>query len=208
LNARLLVIGFGPFPGVPDNPSAEIARRVAKSPRWRRLGIEAEALVIPTAYSAIESVLAPALRARRDAVLMIGLAGKAKHIRVERRATNRASVLAPDAAGRRGSRLVLTSGPAHRASRVSAGAVLAGLRRAGLRARLSQDAGRYLCNACYFSALAEPLPVLFLHIPKAPRRKPRRVLRRRARSPWQDRLAAAFVDVGINLAAEARRRGR
>ena len=31
---RLLVTGFGPFPGVMRNPSAEIARRVAASARW------------------------------------------------------------------------------------------------------------------------------------------------------------------------------
>ena len=63
MRPRLLVTGFGRFPGVSVNPSAEVARRVAASPRWRRLGIEAEALVMPTAYAAIEAVLAPALDA-------------------------------------------------------------------------------------------------------------------------------------------------
>ena len=205
MKPRLLVTGFGPFPGVADNPSAAIARRVAGSPRWRRLGIETHALVLPTAYSAIEGILAPALKGGYDGVLMIGVAGKAKRIRVERRAANRASVLMPDASGRRGTRLTLTPGSLHRRSRVAAAPVLARLRQAGLGAEISQDAGRYLCNACYFSVLSEPLPVLFLHVPKAPRRKPRRARGRGFRASWPERVAAAFVNIGIELVATARR---
>jgi pyroglutamyl-peptidase len=208
LKPRLLVTGFGPFPGVADNPSAAIARRVAGSPRWRRLGIETHALVLPTVYSAVEGILAPALKGGYDAILMIGVAGRARRIRVERRAANRASLLTPDASGRRGTRLTLTQGPAHRASRVATAPVLARLRRAGLDAQASQDAGRYLCNACYFSVLNEPVPVLFLHIPKAPRRKSRRARGHAFRASWPDRVAAAFVDIGSELVATARRRRR
>jgi pyroglutamyl-peptidase len=142
LKPRLLVTGFGRFPGVSVNPSAEVARRVAASPRWRRLGIEAEALVMPTAYAAIEAVLAPALAGGFDAVLMIGVAGRARHVRVERRAANRASLLSPDVERRRRTAPALAPGPSHRASRAGATAALARLRRAGLPCRLSQDAGR------------------------------------------------------------------
>jgi pyroglutamyl-peptidase len=103
--------------------------------------------------------------------------------------------------------------------------------RHGLPCRASQDAGRYLCNASYFAALAGPVPVLFLHIPKPPGRRPagktvERTRRRtagrsgkgpakprparsrpvRARAGWHERLAAAFADVGIDLLAAARRR--
>ena len=167
MKPRLLVTGFGRFPGISVNPSAEIARRVAASPRWRRLGIEAEALVMPTAYAAIDAVLAPALAGGFDAVLMIGVAGRARHVRVERRAANRASLLSPDVERRRRTAPALAPGASHRISRAGATAALARLRRAGIPCRLSQDAGRYLCNASYFAALAAPMPVLFLHIPAA-----------------------------------------
>jgi pyroglutamyl-peptidase len=205
LKTRLLVTGFGPFPGSAVNPSAEVARRVADSPRWRLVGAEAQAMVLPTAYSSIEGVLVPALRkGGYDAVLMIGIAGRARRIRVERRAANRASTLSPDASGRRGARLGLGPGPAHRIAAASPGRALRHLRRHGLPGGVSQDAGRYLCNACYFSALAEPLPALFLHIPKAPRRKRRKPARRKPRTNWHDRLAAAFVEVAIDLLARSR----
>ncbi|MDF3063734.1 MAG: peptidase pyroglutamyl peptidase [Microvirga sp.] len=208
LRPRLLVTGFGPFPGSSVNPSGDIARRVAASPRWRLIGAEAQAMVLPTAYSSIQDVLAPALRRDRyDAVLMIGVASRAKRVRVERRAANRASILSPDASGRRSARLSIDAGaPAYRMAAASPARVLPQLRRRGLPCATSQDAGRYLCNACYFSALSEPVPVLFLHIPKAPRRKPGRTGARRAwRADWRERLASAFVAVGIDLLALARR---
>jgi pyroglutamyl-peptidase len=207
LQTRLLVTGFGPFPGIPANPSGEIARRVAGSPRWRLVGAQAQALVLPTAYSSVEDVLAPALRQGGfDAVLMIGVAGRAKRIRVERRAANRASILSPDASGKRGARLALGPGPEYRPAAASPARALRHLRRHGLPSGVSQDAGRYLCNACYFFALAEPVPALFLHIPKPPRRKPReKATRRKPRTNWQDRLAAAFVELAIDLLAGSRR---
>jgi pyroglutamyl-peptidase len=214
---RLLVTGFGPFPGVAVNPSAEIARRVAASPRWRRLGVEARALVLPTAYSSIEQVLAPALREGHDAVLMIGVASRARRIRIERRAANRASILAPDASGKRGAGLTFGTGEAFRLAAPSVRPLLHWLRRHRLACAVSQDAGRYLCNASYYAALAESAPVLFLHIPKPPRKRP---LRKpspeksrhhsrpspKAHANWHDRLAAAFVEIGIDLVAQARRR--
>lgn len=214
MEQRLLVTGFGPFPGMAENPSAAIARRVAASPRWRRLGVEAEALVLPTAYAALEGMLAPALRAGFDAVLMIGVAGRARTVRVERRADNRASILLPDAGGRRRTAFAFVPGEGSRRSTVAAGRVLHRLRRHSVPCASSQDAGRYLCNASYFAALAEPAPVVFLHIPKPPpRRPPRRPpgrpprrSRRRSRASWPERLAAGFVEVAIDLLAEARRR--
>src|SRR5215211_4251955 len=93
---RLLVTGFGPFPRMPYNPSAALARRVAALSRWRVLGVEADALVLPTTYAALDKVLDPVLETRAfNALLMIGVASRAKKIRVERRAVNRVSVLCP-----------------------------------------------------------------------------------------------------------------
>ena len=197
---RLLVIGFGPFPRVPRNPSATAARRVAASPRWRILGIVADALVLPTTYAALDTVLDPALDARRfSALLMIGVAGRAKKIRVERRAVNRASILFPDAAGRTPARLTMAQAPASRRVRMAPGPLHATLRRRGLACADSQDAGRYLCNAAYMRALAAPVPVLFIHIPKPPRAMRPIASRRQRRVSWQDRLTAGLADVALDL---------
>jgi pyroglutamyl-peptidase len=80
------------------------------------------------------------------------------------------------------------------------------LRRRALPCAISQNAGRYLCNAAYFKALAVDRPVLFLHIPKPPRLSRRAAADSpRRRSAWSDAIANGFVDVAIALLRQARR---
>lgn len=185
---------------MPANPSAEIARRVAASPRWRRLDVSSTCLVLPTTYAALGEDLDPALsRENADAVLMIGVAGRSRRVRIERRAENRVSILLSDAAGRRPSRLTLGDGPAGRALAVSPIRLQAILRRHGVSCEVSRNAGKYLCNAAYYQALGAPVPVLFLHIPKAASRGRRGAVKHRL--SFEQRLEAAFVEVAARLLA-------
>ena len=92
----LLVTGFGPFPHVRVNPTAALARAVAD--RLARAGMDARALVLETSYSGG----LPALRRHLDetrprAVLMLGLAARARFVRVELFARGRSSRLHADA---------------------------------------------------------------------------------------------------------------
>ena len=202
---RLLVTGFGPFPGIPRNPSAEIARRVAASPRWRTLNVAARCLILPTTYAALDERLGPALdHEAPDAVLMIGVAGRSRRVRIERRALNRASPLLPDAVGQYPGGLTLGKGPMTRGMvprglGTSPAQLRATLRRHAVPCGISRDAGRYLCNAAYYRALAAPFPVLFVHIPKPPAARRRSLVNRKARLSWDDKLAAALVDVAVQL---------
>jgi pyroglutamyl-peptidase len=189
------------------NPSAELARRVAASPRWRRLGIAAQPLILPTTYAALADVLGPVLADETaDAVLMIGVAGRSKQVRIERRALNRTSILLPDAASRRAAALTLGGGPRARQLRASPVRLRAVLRRHAVPCRISQDVGRYLCNAAYFQALASPFPVLFIHIPKQrPATRPGGSGGLSRRPPRTGALAAALVDVGVALTLRSER---
>jgi pyroglutamyl-peptidase len=127
-------------------------------------------------------------------------------VRVEVRALNRASRLFPDASGRVARHLALEAGGRPERRCREAGRVLAGLRRSGLGAVRSQDAGRYLCNAAYFRALREDIPVVFLHIPPAPdpNRPGRRDLRRRRSA--LDGLAEAVAAAAVLLMRRDTRR--
>lgn len=177
---------------MPRNPSARAARAVAASPRWRVLGIEVRLRILTTAYAAILAELQPALAERPSAVLMIGVAGRSRRIRVERRATARRSTLFPDLAGETAGRPAARTPPRWTAAHAQAARLV--FMRHGLPARLSRDAGRYLCNAAYFHALGSPAPALFIHIPKrseTPRRGPRRI----GRMSDAARLDAALVEV-------------
>lgn len=198
MSGHLLITGFGPFPKVSVNPSETVARRLAAHPRLRRLpGGPPHLLVLRTAYDAIEASLVPALGQGPAAVLMFGVASRAKRVRVETRALNRASRLFPDASGRVAVRFTLeANGPASRAS-IAAIASLRRLKQREMAAMLSRDAGRYLCNASYYRALREPCPVLFLHIPPlAPN------------GPGMTRLIEGAVEVVHGLMREARENGR
>lgn len=201
MSGHLLITGFGAFPGMPKNPAGALARRLGASIRLRlSIGGAPRVLVLPTTYAAIPAELAPALARKPAAVLMIGVASRAKRMRVETRAQNRGSVLYPDASGRPAARLSLDpQAPATRRGPHAARA-LAILRRHGLDIRASIDAGRYLCNAGYFFALAADCPVLFVHIPPVPRT--RRRGGRRDDPPV--RQASALAAVAAALMVQAR----
>src|SRR5262245_23971500 len=96
----ILITGFGPFPGAPFNPTGDLVERLAK---LRRPAL-AEVTIIPhvfqTSYAAVDRDL-PRLLAKHkpDALLMFGLAPRAKVLRIETRAHNTSGSL-PDVSGR------------------------------------------------------------------------------------------------------------
>jgi pyroglutamyl-peptidase len=103
--------------------------------------------IFPTSYAAVDRDL-PKLIARHkpDALLMFGLAPRARALRVETCAHNVVSLL-PDASGIALRHLTIAAGgPQALAMPVLARCLLAAVRAAGVPATLSRDAGRYLCN--------------------------------------------------------------
>ncbi len=169
----IAVAGFGPFPGVPRNPSAEIARAIAKSPRLRRTGALLDTAVFPTAYVAAKTELERLIAKNPDAIVLFGVAARTKHIRVETIARNRASLFYPDRmrfVPRE--RKLLPDGAARLKVHGPAMQMLAAIRSTGAKAALSINAGSYLCNAVFYQALAAsasrtPPPLtFFIHVPK------------------------------------------
>lgn len=164
----ILVTGFGPFPRVRINPTTRLAQAVAAG--LKRSGLDAQALVVETSYgTGLPALRSNLSKLRPKAVLMLGLAARARHVRVELFARGHASPLHPDAAGG-----TPRAGAAHGRAlplRTTANAqgALSALRRRGIRSRLSPSAGRYLCDACYAAALTVTggagTPVLFVHVP-------------------------------------------
>lgn len=166
---RILVTGFGPFPGAPENPTAPLVRALG---RKTLSGVTVKAHVFPTRYQAVDRALPRLLKTfQPDAIIMFGLATRSRAIRVETLARNRISDR-PDAGG-------FTSGPckidpATRGSldvRAPTPGLLRALKNAGLPARLSRNAGDYLCNYILWHATCESdkhgLELsAFIHVPK------------------------------------------
>src|ERR1043165_9052591 len=96
----VLITGFGRFPGAPFNPSAPLARAVAK--RQRPAFAEAQRVVhiFETSYAAVDRDLPKLLAQHKPHIgLMFGLAGRTNFVRIEPRARKARSILFPDVTG-------------------------------------------------------------------------------------------------------------
>lgn len=170
---RLLLTGFGPFPGAPFNPTPALVTRLLQLRRPAFADIDRIGHVFEVSYAAVDRDLPALLSAHApDAVLMFGLAQRTPYIRIERRARNTVTALWPDAARRRGAQACLAPGAAD--SLPFGGhthQLLRAARQSGARTEQSRDAGRYLCNYLSWRAIeatqasSGPALAAFIHVP-------------------------------------------
>ena len=106
--ATILVTGFGPFPGAPFNPTGPLVQRLARLRRPALADVKIVPHIFPTSYAAVDRDL-PKLIAKYkpDALLMFGLATRARTLRIETRARNGLALL-PDAGGKSLCRTTIT----------------------------------------------------------------------------------------------------
>jgi pyroglutamyl-peptidase len=205
---RVLIAGFGPFPGAPVNPSAVLAEKLARRRRPALAGLIRSMHVFATRYASVDHDLPKLFTERPDIVLIFGLAGPRRHVCIETRARNAMSLF-PDASGCRPQRAVINAGgPSARIGHAPFARLLGATRPSAVPTRLSRDAGRYLCNYVYWRALerargGRPL-VQFVHIP-AIRRNPRPRRRIKRRSPTMAQLVRVSESLLIALVAASRR---
>lgn len=177
----LLVTGFGPFPGMPRNPSALVVAALARHrAAFARKHIVLSTQILPVLYD-LAAAFSPA--PAPDVIVHIGVAGRRRELSIETVAHNRRSPRHPDASGR--APTVLRSGAITRhAIRAEWGARILAmtLRRAGVPASPSRDAGAYVCNALLYRSLdSKCAPALFIHIPPARLCRPERIAKALAR---------------------------
>jgi pyroglutamyl-peptidase len=174
---RVLITGFGPFPGVRSNPTGRLALALAAVRRPGLENVVRIAHVFQTSYAAVERAL-PALLAevRPDVILLFGLATRSPYVRIETRALNRRSALFADVRGchpRDGA--ITPRAPIAVRGNAPHQRLAVAVQRAGVPVRLSHNAGAYLCNYVYWRALeltaGKPL-VQFVHVPPVGREAP------------------------------------
>jgi pyroglutamyl-peptidase len=207
---KVLIGGFGRFPGAPFNPSGLVATALARRRRPALADLRRFAHVFAVRYADVDREL-PALiaRERPDIVLLFGLASRARHLRIEEIARNRMSVLFPDAGGFRPTRPAIAPGRTALQNPRPLARLVEAARDAGVRAAPSRNAGGYLCNYMYWRALESarvpggPRLVAFVHVPPV-KRKPRPALAKRRRGYRLGDLVRASEAILIAMAALAR----
>ncbi len=167
---RVLVTGFGPFPGAPANPSAWLAEALPE--RLSGLAAELHSRVLPTEWEAVANLTQTLHETLQPHVAIhFGLSRSARGFRIEQSAYNRAASRADAAGALPRSRSILAQGQGRLDTRLPAAPLSAHLRERGIPALPSRSAGRYLCNFLYYLSLdwaarqAETPAVLFVHIP-------------------------------------------
>jgi pyroglutamyl-peptidase len=169
---RILITGFGAFPGAPFNPTQALVARLLRLRRPAFDDVELAGHIFPVTYAAVDVQLADLLaQLQPQALLMFGLASRTPWIRIETRARNAVTVLWPDAGHTRVRKGSISGG----ADAMMFGPHTAKLLRAavgsGADARASRDAGSYLCNYLSWRAIEAtcrpngPRLAAFAHVP-------------------------------------------
>jgi pyroglutamyl-peptidase len=169
---RVLITGFGAFPGAPFNPTVPLVNRLMQLRRPAFGDVELFSHIFHVTYATVDRELPELLaRHRPQALLMFGLATRTPYLRIETRARNAITTIWPDADGTR----VRKGSIAADEDAMMFGAHTAKLLRAalatGIDARASRDAGSYLCNYLSWRAIEArrrddgPRLSAFIHIP-------------------------------------------
>jgi pyroglutamyl-peptidase len=169
---RILVTGFGPFPGAPYNPTQPLVARLTRLRRPAFAEVELSGHIFPVTYQAVDGELPLALKKHQPhAILMFGLAGRSGYVRIETRARNAITMLWPDAAQTRTRKGSISDGAGAQRFGPHTAKLLRAAKATGLDARASRDAGSYLCNYLSWRAIeavnadSGPRLAAFVHIP-------------------------------------------
>jgi pyroglutamyl-peptidase len=202
------VTGFGPFPRVPVNATSILVPKICAASAKAFPDVRIIGEILPTEWSAgptraaeLYETLSPLL------ALHFGVSHRATGFAIEARGRNCCAPM-PDAAGSLPSSTCISAeGPEYLPTGLPAGLLVERLRRRGIPAHLSRDAGSYLCNALMYRTLelaqrnGRPARSGFVHLPASladPRYPARGPL---ASSPlsWSDAIEGGLEIIAASL---------
>jgi pyroglutamyl-peptidase len=171
---RVLITGFGPFPGVADNPSSWLVETLAK--RQPAPEFKLDAHILPTEWENVALIQRLYETVQPHVMIHFGVSERGSAFSIERSAHNRMAQQADACGATPSGRKISEGGPTRFDTPFPAAELAAHLRRTGIAARTSRSAGAYLCNFLYYHSLDWAVrqetvpPVLFVHIPPLTRR--------------------------------------
>jgi len=168
----ILLTGFGPFPGVPENASALLVRDLEEAAQRHWPEYHIQGAILPTEWRAGPATARELLAAARPVVtLHFGVSRQASGFTIETRGLNFARPVTDAAGLLPPSERLAPDGPEELVSNFPAQRIVQRLRRRSLPAVLSHDAGGYLCNAVLYHSLDRarqvdwPIRCGFVHLP-------------------------------------------
>ncbi|AUC96017.1 pyroglutamyl-peptidase I [Bradyrhizobium sp. SK17] len=151
---RILLTGFGPFPGAPYNPTMPLVKRLSTLRRPAFDDVALTSHVFDVTYTAVDRELPELIAQHRpQALLMFGLAGRTAHLRIESRARNAVTTRFPDAGRQHARKGSIVDGVDARRFGPHSERLLRAALATGIDARMSRDAGSYLCNYLSWRAI-------------------------------------------------------
>jgi len=168
---RILVTGFPPFPGRPENPTQALIEDLHR----RGMAVPGATLIpvlLPVEYAGVERAYLAALeRYQPDLVLAFGVGRQTVPVRLEVRGANTDEAAVPDNAGEiRQGTPIDPDGPPAVENPLDLNSLARKLKSRGIEAETSTDAGRYICNHLNYLGLSHaaqsrhPHQFLFTHI--------------------------------------------
>lgn len=169
---RILITGFGPFPGAPFNPTMPLVTRLTALRRPAFDNVEFSSHIFHVTYATVDRELPELIASLRpDAMLSFGLADRTPFMRIETRARNAVTTTFPDADRNRARKGSIVDGADAMLFGPHTAKLLRAARATGIDARASRDAGSYLCNYLSWRSIEAvrrvngPRLAAFVHIP-------------------------------------------
>ena len=169
---RILITGFGPFPGAPFNPTMPLVTRLTALRRPAFDNVEFSSHIFHVTYATVDRELPELIASLRpDAMLSFGLADRTPFMRIETRARNAITTTFPDADHNRARKGSIVDGADAMLFGPHTAKLLRAARATGVDARASRDAGSYLCNYLSWRSIEAvrrvngPRLAAFVHIP-------------------------------------------
>jgi pyroglutamyl-peptidase len=204
----ILLTGFGPFPSIDSNATAELVPELARHARARFPAHQIRSAILPVEWERAPQMLQELLSAEPAALaLHFGVARAASGFQIELVGRNVCEGR-HDAKGELPAcEHVIAAGPAILASTLPVERIIARLTRAGVPCCTSNNAGGYLCNALLYHSLslanAHPAPFLtgFVHLPSGLARCPTACAADGCRLTWETALDGSLEIIAACLEA-------
>lgn len=169
----LLLTYFGPFPGVPVNPTVALAEGAVRALNTARPDLRVVARELPVSYDGSSAALRAALQeVQPDALISLGVAVGRDVVSLEQVAINLDSAGIEDNDGdRRCDEPIVPDGREAYFSSLPVRASFERLRAAGETVEISYTAGTYVCNHVFYEGqrisreLGLSIPAGFVHVP-------------------------------------------